>query len=184
EVDKIKPDVVIIATGVKPFTPEIPGLKLANVVSAEDVLLGKAKVGDKVIVVGGELVGCETALFLADKGKKVTVTRRGQYMAAKMHSGPRALLLSRLAEKGVRMFTGVTYIQASDSGLTFATREGQDMASIEADTIVLATGSTPNTDLLAALDGKAPEIYCIGDCIQPRGISEAISEAYDIARKL
>jgi pyruvate/2-oxoglutarate dehydrogenase complex dihydrolipoamide dehydrogenase (E3) component len=93
-------------------------------------------------------------------------------------------ILSRLVEKGVRMFTGVTYIQASEHGLTFSTREGQDVASIEAATIVLAAGSIPNADLLPALKDKVPEIYCIGDCAEPRGIKEAVHEGYHIARKL
>jgi hypothetical protein len=77
-IDYRSPDVVVLATGVVPFIPEIPGIDRDNVVLAEEVLAGKAQVGDRVVVVGGELVGCETAEFLADAGKKVTITRRGK----------------------------------------------------------------------------------------------------------
>jgi NADPH-dependent 2,4-dienoyl-CoA reductase/sulfur reductase-like enzyme len=72
EIKKARPDVVILAAGVKPLVPspdDIPGLDtLKNVVTAEDVLLGKAKVGKRVFIIGGDLVGCETAEFLADQG--------------------------------------------------------------------------------------------------------------------
>ena len=70
-VNEIKPDIVIIATGSKPIIPRIPGIE--NAVIANDVLIGKVSVGNKVIVVGGGLVGCETALHLAKQGKDVTI---------------------------------------------------------------------------------------------------------------
>ena len=184
EVVKVKPDVVILATGRKPLLPDINGLEFANVVTAEDVLVGKSKAGDNVIVIGGGLVGCETALFLAEKGKKVAIVEVLQHLATAMSSGSRTLILSRLAEKGVRTFTGVTSMQASASGLTFSIREGRDMASVEADTIVVAAGSAPNASLLSVLKDKVPEVYCIGDCVKPRGIKEAIHEGYHTARKL
>jgi len=70
---KEKPGVVIIAAGSKPFIPEIPGIGRDNVATATDLLLGKKKVKDSAVVVGGGLIGCETALWLAQQGKKVTL---------------------------------------------------------------------------------------------------------------
>ena len=70
-VEKEKPDVVIIATGASPLVPDIPGATNENVVLATDVLKGHRQAGQNVIIVGGGMVGCETAEFLAVKGKKV-----------------------------------------------------------------------------------------------------------------
>ena len=72
-----RPDAVIVATGSRPRVPEIPGCDGPNVVFAEDVLLGKAATGPRVVVIGGEMVGCETAEHLAKQGKQVTLARRG-----------------------------------------------------------------------------------------------------------
>jgi 2,4-dienoyl-CoA reductase-like NADH-dependent reductase (Old Yellow Enzyme family)/thioredoxin reductase len=196
EVSKLKPDVVIVATGVKPVIPkeEIPGLDtLSNVVTAEDVLLGKAKVGERVFIVGGDQAGAEVAEFLADKGKDVTVARRSQYIANSMNPDMRVLLVDRLRQKGVRMLTNVQYMKATDSGLLIHVRGGvtamseiaaDAMKNIVADTIVLAAGSTPNTDLADSLKGKGPKVHSIGDCVEPRRILEAIREGWKVALEI
>ena len=196
EIKKLKPDVVICATGVKPIIPEeeVPGLNtLANVVTAEDVLLGKAKVGDRVLVIGGDLVGCEVAEFLADKGKQVTVARRSRFMADKMNPDMRMILVDRLKQKGVRLVPGVQYQEASDTGVRIHVRGGitsmaeiaaDAMKNIVADTIVLAAGSKPNTDLVDALKAKAPKVYNIGDCAEPRQILEAMREGWKTALEI
>ncbi len=62
------PDAVILATGAKPLTPPIPGVELAHVVQAWDVLNGKVHTGEKVVIIGGGAVGVEVALFLAERG--------------------------------------------------------------------------------------------------------------------
>ncbi|MFA4836558.1 MAG: NAD(P)/FAD-dependent oxidoreductase, partial [Dehalococcoidia bacterium] len=180
-IENNKPDAVVIATGVGPFVPEIPGIKGKNVAPAEDVLCNRVEPGSKVVIIGGELVGCETAEFLADRGRQVTITRRGSEMALNMPSHLRAFLLPRLREKGVTMMTGVKYEQITDKGLTVTGRDGQSQL-IEADTIVLAAGARPNTELMSKLQGKVPEIYAVGDCSEPRGILEAIADGSRIAR--
>ncbi len=196
EIKKVKPDVVICATGVKPVIPEeeVPGLNtLSNVVTAEDVLMGKAKVGDRVLVIGGDLVGCETAEFLADKGKQVTVARRSRFMADKMNPDMRMILVDRLAQKGVRLVPGVQYMLATDTGVRVHVRGGvtamaeiaaDAMKNIAADTIVLAAGSTPDTDLAEAFKGKGPKVHSIGDCVEPRRILEAMREGWKVALEI
>jgi len=178
-VELIKPDAVVVATGVADFTPDIPGLHTSRAVHAGDVLAGKAQVGPKVVVIGGEVVGCETAEFLADRGRKVVVTRRGTEMA--MGIGPvlREFLLDRLKAKGVTLLTGVTYMEVSSSEVTITTREGQTRV-IEADTIVLAAGAEPNRTLYDQLKGRVAETYLVGDCIEPRSIRDAIADGFRI----
>ncbi len=171
---KLKPDVVVLATGVVPFIPQIPGIDGGQVIQASQVLAG-AEVGERVVVVGGELVGCETALYLAERGKKVTIMRRGPELATKVNQFIRIPLIGRLQAKGVTILTGVEYEEISDSGVVIRNGAGERKV-VEADTVVLAAGAKPNTELLALVEGKVSKVLCVGDCVQPRGIREAVEE--------
>lgn len=182
-IDSLKPDAVVLASGVEPVVPDIPGLDEKKVVLAEDILAGKSRVGDRVLIIGGELVGCETADFLSERGKEITVTRRGARMAAEMMPILRHQLLTRLEEKGVRLLTGVKYERITERGLIITNKDGQQQL-IEVDTIVLAAGSTPNAGLLEKLRAKVPEIHLAGDCVQPRSLMEAIAEGNRVGRQI
>ncbi len=171
---KLKPDVVVLATGVVPFIPQIPGIDGGQVIQASQVLAGD-EVGERVVVVGGELVGCETALYLAERGKKVTIMRRGPELATKVNQFIRIPLIGRLQAKGVTILTGVEYEEISDSGVVIRNGAGERKV-VEADTVVLAAGAKPNTELLALVEGKVSKVLCVGDCVQPRGIREAVEE--------
>lgn len=183
-VEELKPEVVVVATGVKPLMPEIPGLDKAHVVHVEDVLEGKVEVvGDRVVVIGGELVGCETAEYLAEKGKKVTVTRRGLEMALGVGFSYRSFFLNRLLEKGVTLIPGVKYNEVTPAGLLVTTKEGEKK-NIEADTIVIAAGAIPDRKLYDEIKGSLPEIHFVGDCAEPRTIREAIADGYRIGLEI
>jgi 2,4-dienoyl-CoA reductase (NADPH2) len=175
-IEEEKPDAVIVATGILPLIPRIRGTDRSNVISAEDVLWDKREVGEKVVVIGGEMVGCETAELLADKGKKVTVVRRGPKMAVKVGPVQRGRLLTRLREKGVTLMPGVqSYEEITDEGMTLIDKDGNKQ-TLKADTIVLAVGAKGNKSLAEKLEGKVPALYLVGDCIEPRDIMAAIDE--------
>ena len=182
-VEEFKPEVVVLATGVMPLVPEIPGMEKAHVVQAGDVLEGKAKAGNRVVIIGGEVVGCETAEFLAERGKKVTVTRRSPEMALGVGRSLRAFFLSRLAEKGVTLLPEIKYNEITPDGLVVTTKEGKKK-TIEADTIVLAAGAIPEKKLYQELKGKVKEIHGIGDCVAPRKILDAIAEGYRVGSEI
>ncbi|TET67448.1 MAG: FAD-dependent oxidoreductase, partial [Dehalococcoidia bacterium] len=182
-IEELKPEVVILAVGVKPLIPEIPGLDKAHVVQAGDVLEEKVAVGNQVIIIGGELVGCETAEFLAEKGKKVTVMRRGPEIAAGVGPCLRPFFLDRLSEKSVTLLTEIRYNEVTPSGLVIMTKEGKKK-TIEADTIVLAAGSIPDKKLYEDIRGKVPEVHCVGDCVAPRTIRDAIADGYHIGLQI
>ncbi|MDO8490940.1 MAG: FAD-dependent oxidoreductase, partial [Dehalococcoidia bacterium] len=146
---------------------------------ATDVLEGKAQVGERVVVIGGELVGCETAEYLAEKGRKVTVTRRGPEMATGVGPMLRSFFLDRLEKLGVTLLTGVTYNEVVDGGLVVSTSDGKTR-TIEADTIVLAAGATPEQRLRKEIEGSVAEIHLVGDCAQPRTVREAIADGYAV----
>lgn len=170
-----RPDVVVFATGATPLLPEIPGVSGANVIFAADALLGRADVGDRVVVVGGELVGCEVAEFLADRGRSVVVVRRGPEMATRVLAGRRQFMIERLKQKGVVLLTGVEYRRIVGDGLVVSIG-GEGECNVQADTIVLAAGSVPNADL--SLNPQCPtvETLVVGDCVDPRSILAAVHE--------
>jgi len=182
-VAEFNPDAVVVGTGVKPFVPDISGLDKAQAVQAGDVLEGKVEVGQKVAIIGGELVGCETAEFLADQGKQVTVMRRGAEMATSVGPSNRDFFLSRLLDKGVTLLREVRYDGISPEGVIITTKDGEKR-TIEADTVVLAAGSVSDTALYKAIKDKVSEVYCVGDCVEPRTIRDAINEGFRTGQKI
>ena len=182
-IEEFEPEVLVLATGVRPLVPEIPGQDKARVVQAREVLEAEVEVGNKVVVIGGELVGCETAEFLAEKGKKVTVTRRGAEMALRVGPTLRDFFLDRLWQKGVALLTEIRYNEVTPEGLVVMTKEGE-RKTIKADTIVLAAGAIPDRMLYQEVKGKVSETYLAGDCVEPRRIREAIADGYRIGLEI
>ena len=180
---KAEPGAVIIATGVTRLVPELHGIEMAKLVHAEDVLTGRAEVGAKVVVIGGGVVGCETAEFLAVKGKKVTIVEMLDSLAAGMERAHKQYLLERLDLLGVTILTKTKGEAVVEEGLLVNTETGTKEV-LPADTIVLATGARPNQELYRELSGKVSEIYLVGDCVEPRRIFEAIAEGFDAGRAI
>ena len=178
-IQEVKPDVVFIATGSTPLIPEIPGVEKEKVVTATDALLDKKEVGETVVVIGGGVVGCETALYLAQKGKKLTIVAR-HGVARDMHLANRMHLLRLLADANVKIFTDTNILEIIDKGVAIADKGGRK-GILEADSVVLASGFKPDTSLLEALKGKVPQVYAIGDCVEPRKVMNAIWEGFRTA---
>ena len=175
-IEEFAPESVIVAIGSSPAVPDIPGMKGKNVVNCREVLSGQKKVGKKVIVMGGGYVGCEACFFLANKGVNVTLVFRSPEPAldarlweSKIH------YQKKLKEYGVKVMPQVKYGKITPEGIYLTDKEGKEVF-LEADNIVLATGSTPNKALGESLKGKYLEFAEIGDCVAPRRIREAIEE--------
>ena len=186
-IQRMKPDVVFVATGAIPIIPEIKGieegLQTGRVVTAVDLLLGKKEIGELVVVLGGGLIGCETALYLAqERGKKVTVIELLDSIARDMVWG-NALDLVRLLDcANVKILTNSNALEVTDTGLIIADKQGAE-STLEAETIVCAVGMKPvGESLVEALKDKLPEVYTIGDCVQPSKVLNAIWEGFRTAR--
>ena len=126
-IEKESPDAVIIAVGADPLIPDIPGIAHPSVVWAGDVLTGAAKVGDRVVVAGGGHIGCETALYLAQQGKKATVVEMMDNLALDANSMSRSALLGLMQENGVAIRTGEKILAISETGLTVANKAGGEL---------------------------------------------------------
>ena len=173
-----KPDVAVLATGVVTSVPQIKGIGGVGTLTAKEVLRG-AKVGDAVVVVGGGLVGCETAEYLATQQKNVTIVEMLDEVAGVMPLALRKMLLARMASMKVTVLTGVQCREFSKGSVRVTTKEGDDKA-IAFDTIVIAAGGKPDLTLMQGLRRAVPAVYCAGDCVEPRGIAEAMDDGYRI----
>ena len=175
------PDAVILATGAAPIIPDIPGAKGKNVATATEILLGKKKAGDKVVIIGGGEVGCEVAWHLAEQGKKVAIVEMLYSLASDMNMFSQLYLQNKLAELGIEIRLGTTAQEINDRGIVAVDMEG-NRQEIEADTVVVAMGFESENSLERKLKGKVPELYTIGDCVKPGKIQGAVHDGARIAR--
>ncbi|OGP89702.1 MAG: hypothetical protein A2156_00645 [Deltaproteobacteria bacterium RBG_16_48_10] len=176
---KMNPEVVIVATGATAVIPEIPGTKKEEVVTASDVLLGNKEIGESVVVLGGGIVGFETALYLKQKEKKVVVVELLDRVMRNVFSTSRMYLLKEFRDSEILISTKV--LEVKDKGIAIENRYGKRDV-LKADTVVIATGFQSNKGPYEGLRGRCPELYAIGDCIEPRKVLDAIWEGYRLAR--
>lgn len=164
------PDAIILATGGVPLIPAIKGIDDPNLVKANDVLTGKAAVGQKVLVAGGGMVGAETADFLGHYNKEVTVIEMSGAIAGNVQAIIRATLMKRLGENRTAMLTSATIKEFFADGVTVEI-EGQDVSMRGFDTVVLALGAksyNPLEDKIKdkikdKFKDKVKDVYVIGD---------------------
>jgi 2,4-dienoyl-CoA reductase-like NADH-dependent reductase (Old Yellow Enzyme family)/thioredoxin reductase len=182
KVKEIKPDVLIVATGSEPAFLNVPGIKGEKVLSARKALCTE-DLGDNILVVGGGLVGCETADYLASKGKQVTIIEMLKNTAKDIGPAARFFLRKRLKEKGVRILTLTTLKSITDGSAEIETSTGTQKIG-PFDNIVLATGATPVNELEAQVKGLVPEVYVIGDALKPGKILAAVEAGAVTALKL
>lgn len=175
-IDEIKPDAIIMATGATPIIPAIPGVENKNIVIGEAILTG-ASFGKNVVVVGGGLVGCETAEFMAATGASVMIVEMLDDIAADMGLLDKALLLMRLEEMGVTIITGGTVTAFRENGVVME-KAGKEETINGVDTIVLALGYKADVTMQPLLEKKGIPYHMIGDCAGPRKIVEAIYEGF------
>ena len=183
EVLKFNADSVIIATG---STPKVFSLGDDDkVFTAADVLLGNKDAGNTTVVVGGGLVGCELALDLAKKGKKVTIVEALYKLLAL--NGPLCSANSEMLERLIP-FNGIdvkinskvkTY---KDGILELETENG--IEKIECDSVILSVGYNEENSLYNELEFEIPEIHLLGDARKVSNIMYAIWDAYEVANHI
>jgi NADPH-dependent 2,4-dienoyl-CoA reductase/sulfur reductase-like enzyme len=181
-VQKLMPDVVLLATGAVPWTPDIPGIQKPNVVKAWDILKGKKKIEDSMVVVaGGGTVGCETALYLARQNRKVIVVEMLDRIALDMEPINRMDLQEKIRQAGVDTLVKKKMKEIAWEGVLLED-EGGKVEWIRADWVILALGVKPNDWLFRKLKGKVPEIYSIGDCKKTGKIIDASYDGFRVGR--
>ena len=175
-------DYVIIATGSESFIPSLKGINGKYVYTSTDVLMDRASVeGNRVAVIGGGLVGCETAIHLAQKGKEVMVIEMlDDILATAEHCVNNDLSLRHLLEANkIAIHTNTKLAEVQDGQIMIET--GGKSVEIPCDAVVIASGYVSSNQLVVDLDGLV-EYTVIGDNLKPRKIFNAVHEGFDIGR--
>ena len=177
-ITKFNPDALIVSTGSTPGKPDIPGIESA--ITAVDVLQGVA-VGDRVVICGGGLVGCEVAWYLAELDKKVTIVEMLDEIGIDMEMASRMVILKKLREHDVDVVCNLKVEKIIPGEGIVGIDKMWTRREIKGDTVVLAMGFEPNRTLFD-IKNKSYEVYLIGDAKEPRRIIDAMREANHTAR--
>ena len=177
--EKENPDALIIAVGSSPLVPPIKGLDGENVVLVNNYYLEKEKVGDKVVVFGGGLAGCECAIHLGMEGKEVHIVEMRDELAPDANIRHRPLLLKEI-DKYATVHTGCKGLEVSKEGILCEDKEGNQVL-VEGDSIICALGQRSRRDVVDALRDSAPYVAVIGDASKVSTITNAVYEGYHAA---
>lgn len=182
EIRTAEPDVVLVASGSQPLVPPVDGLKdrLSNgiVVTAQDVLIGKASAKGRIAVIGGGLVGAETAEWLAAEGNVVTLVEMQSEIVKDGVGNPKMLLIKSLHDHGVTVMTDTKVLAVDGTGMTVE-HDGLELSLNDLDVIILAAGVRPYHPLAEALADYPGEVRCIGDAAQAKNGYRNIQEAFE-----
>ena len=174
-------DAVIVAVGAHDMKLPIPGADGGNVVSSWDVLAGKAEVSGHCAVIGGGLVGTETAEYLLEKGCTVSIIEMMDKIANGESSTILPTIMADFKAHNVQQYVN-TKVSAIEAGCVKATR-GEEEISIPCDMVVMAVGSRKN---VLDVEGVTVPVYYAGDCSGERtaSIAEAIRGGYKAANEI
>ncbi|MBQ1505382.1 MAG: FAD-dependent oxidoreductase [Erysipelotrichales bacterium] len=166
-------DRIILALGAVPAIPNIPGIHGENVVEVCDSHLHPEKVrGNKIVVAGGGVSGCEAALDLAYEGKDVTIVEMLPELCPTALLDNRNPLLFRLRDNHVKQLTSTKIKEFTKDGVLVEGPEGEK--KIEADTVIVSFGMKPNNGLVEAICEKYPTTAVVGDCIKVGQVCDAV----------
>lgn len=174
--DEIAADTIILATGAIPSLPSIPGIDHSHVLLAREVLWGRVAIGKEVVVLGGGLIGAETAAFCTEQGVNVSIVEQLSAIALEEDVTRRGFLLKLLDDKKVDIMTETQVVEIKEDCVVLET-EGE-VFEYPADTVIIAMGMESYNPLQQALAGKAAKIAVVGDAVEPRNALEATREGF------
>ena len=185
QVKNMGADVVILATGSTPTMPRVPGINDPKVIGCMDAFAHPEKVGQRVVVIGGGLVGCEMALDYAQEGKEVTVVEAlPKILSAGIPSPiPNGQMIPDLFEHyHVNVLEGHK-LSAVEHGKAILDCNGQKK-ELEADTFVIAVGFRPAPSIAQELSDCGAAVYEIGDQQQVSTILHAVWDGYEVGNNI
>lgn len=183
-IDAFAPDAVILAVGAESVRPPISGIDGKNVVTAYDLLANGKPVGDRVVVLGGGHVGCEVAIELEERGKKVTIVEMGGPLVEQADMSPNMKLglKARLNSAHIQIHTYAKMVDIEPREVVVETSQG--IIPITCDNVVLASGFKSNHALVDALANKPYPVFPIGDCVKPGKVYDAVHGGFHALHKL
>ena len=181
---KEAPDTVILATGSKNLVPRIPGLDPEKILEPTEVLLGKKVTGHKVLVCGGGLIGAETANFLAEQKRDVTIVEMKDGFVMDLDPYAKPMLLAEMREAGIRMMASTAIQSFLPDGITYKDllKKDPEVEVLDGfDSVILALGHRSYNPLEEAVKEICGEVYVIGDAKKAGFIWGATYAAAEIA---
>ncbi len=205
------PDEVIVTIGATQVIPEIPGINQPHVVSGEEVLMGEAELGKRVVVVGAGGAGVEVAHFIAtrhqmdrdliahlkaysgydavrgvidESGHEVVLIGRNPRLGTGLGPATRWVLVEELEHDSVKRMPGCTLSLIGDNFIQVHSMEDNQELEIPADSVVVCTGYEVNEETVEWLRMGKPDLRVIGDAKQIDHAMVGIAEAYDVALAL
>ena len=183
--DDLDVDQVLCAVGANPIVPSQFGIPGENYVLGTKIFDDGVTIGEKVVIMGGGLVGCETALHLAETGHKVTVIEMTQDVAMEAVISHRRAMKVRMAkaDNPPVLQTSTKCKEVTKEGVIAITPDGETRL-FEADTVICALGLRPRTDVVEELRKTRHSFRAIGDCTKAQQVTQAVRAGYDAAMAL
>ena len=180
-----KPDLLLAAIGSKTFIPEIPGIDSNNVYTGDDALLKPELIGGRVAVLGGGLIGCEVAEYFAVMGKHIEVFELGDAIAENLTNSRRIFMLARMRELDITYHTNARVTEVRLPDIAYQS-DGKIITVGEFDTVIIATGRTPNSQPLQEWSDKFTNIRIIpiGDAVSAGLALDAVHNAMRVITEL
>ena len=182
KVKKLDPAGVIVACGAQPVIPPVPGADAASVVTAEDVITGKAKAAGKVVIIGSGLTGLETAEMLLADGSTVSDVSIVE-MLPQIGPGIFGAILndemSRIKPYDPKLYPGHALVSIQDGSVTVKELAADKQFDIEADTVIMAAGIKPRADVVEAFRAAFDKVLVAGDARKGGRIATAVREGFE-----
>ena len=169
-------DVIITAIGAKPSVPPIPGIDNEKVVGLTALHQPEPALGQKVVILGGGLVGSECAIYLDGLGKDVTIVEMKDDWAADSYFMHKNAMKIYMRDSNIKIHVNTTAKAITDKGLVCQTPEGELV--IPADNILLAAGMKADRKTAESFYNAAPRVFETGDCIKAGRVVEAVTTGY------
>ena len=171
----LHPDMTIVATGSEPVVPRF--CQNTDAVTAQEVLMGK-ETGQKVLILGGGLVGCETAEMLAEQGKAVTILELRDTLAPDMEKRTRIFMMARLKELGVKALLNTEVLEVSGLHVRVRSLLHTERSLDEFDSLIMAFGYRSRCALHQQLAEAGIPVTAVGDCVRPGKVITAVRQGF------
>lgn len=176
-----KPDAVIVSTGSRTLILPIEGIDNPAIIHGSDLLDGKRAAGKKVLVVGGGMVGCETAAFLGEQEHDVTVIEFRDTVGADVIHEHRVFLMEDFKNYDIKQITNAKVCKFYEDGVAYESPDGTMHEVRGFDSVVLSMGFRNYNPFAEQLEELGQEVYVIGDATRARRALDATKEAYAAA---
>lgn len=174
---ELNADAIIVATGAKPIVPPISGINNKKVVSLGALHQNPPALGQKVVILGGGLVGSECGIYLDGLGKDVTIVEMKDDWAADAYFMHKNAMKIYVRSSNIKIHCKTKAKAVTEEGLVCINEKGEEIL-LEADSILLAAGMKADRKTAEDFYNAAPKVYETGDCIRAGRVLEAVTNGY------